>query len=150
MKMGEGKESKEKERKLQEKFMEFQILQQQIAHVQKQIQQLSSQKDEIGNVQQSLSELSGTKVDSEILSPLCSGIFAKARLLDNKELLVNVGNNVVVKKKVPEVKGMLAKQEAEIRKMEEHLAEYLQKLAENGNKIEKELDGLIKEAKKNV
>jgi prefoldin alpha subunit len=144
------KENKEKEKKLQEKFIEFQIMQQQLAQIQKNIQQLNTQKGEIEGIQQSLSELGDVNVDSDILVPICSGIFAKARLADNKELLVNVGNNVTVKKNIPEVKGLLAKQSAEVEKMEGRMKEQMEKLAEKAGEIEKELNGLIKEAKDNV
>ncbi len=143
-------EKEKDEKKLQEKFIEFQVIQQQVAQTQKQLQQLSTQKEEIGGVQQNLSDLGNVEVGSDLLVPVCSGVFAKAKLSDNKELIVNVGNNVTVKKTVPEVKGMIAKQTEEVGKMEEKMKGQMEKLAEKAGEIEKELQGMIKEAKDNV
>ncbi len=146
----EKKENNEKEKKLQEKFIEFQVMQQQLAQMQKNIQQLNTQKGEIEGIQQSLTELGEVNVDSDILVPVCSGVFAKAKLADNRELLVNVGSNVTVKKNIPEVKGLLAKQVAEVEKTEEQMKKQLENLAEKARGIEKELNSLMKEAKDNV
>lgn len=143
-------ENKEKEKKLQEKFVEFQMLQQQAAQVQKQLQQLEAQKSEVENIKHSLTELKEVQVGSEMLVSVASGIFAKAKLAEKDELLVNVGGNVVVKKKVHEVNELLSKQGSEIKKVEEQLTAHMQKLAEQAGRVEKELNGMITEAKKNV
>lgn len=145
--MVDKKEDGKKEKQLQEKFVEFQVTQQQISQIQKQLQQLNAQKSEVEQVQQSISELSAIKEESETLVPVCSGIFAKASLKGAKELFVNVGSNVVVKKDSEGVKSMLKKQESEMRKVEEQLTQNLEMLAAKAGKIEKELDVLIKEAK---
>jgi prefoldin alpha subunit len=140
-------EEKKKEKELQEKFVEFQVVQQQIGQVQKQIQQLAAQKAEVENVQQSVSDLKEVKEGNEMLAPVCSGIFVKANMKNSDELLVNVGNNVVVKRNTEQVKEMLETQSSEIRNMEEQLTDSLQQLAGKAHDIEKELDVLIKEAK---
>ncbi len=140
-------EDKKKEKELQEKFVEFQVVQQQIGQVQKQSQQLAAQKAEVDQVQKSVAELKEVKEGSEMLAPVCSGIFVKADIKTSDELFVNVGNNVVVKRNTEQVKEMLETQSSEIRKMEEHLTISLQKLAEKAHDIEKDLDALIKEAK---
>jgi len=150
MKENQTKENKEKEKRLQERFIEFQIMQQQVAQTQKQIQQLEAQKGEIEGVQQSLTELGNVEAGTEILVPVCSGVFAKAKLADNSELLVNVGGGVTVRKTVPEVKGLIAKQAAEVEKMEEKMKGQIERLAEKAGETEKELQGLLKEAKDNV
>ena len=144
------KENQEKEKNLQEKFVEYQMMQQQLGQVQKQLQQLSTQKEEIETIQQSLSDLGEVNVESDILVPVCAGIFAKAKLADNKELLVNVGNNVTVKKNIPAVKGMLASQATQIGNMEAQIKSQMEMLAEKASEIEKELQSLVKEAKDNV
>ena len=138
------------ERKLQEKFVEYQMVQQQVGQVQKKIEQLREQKGSIEGLQQNLNDLKGVEKGSEILVPVCSGIFAKASLLESNELLVNVGNNVVVGRTLAEVKDMLSKQSSEISRMDDHMVSYLQKLSEKAAKIEKELEAMIEEAKKNV
>ncbi len=140
-------EDKKKEKELQEKFVEFQVVQQQIGQVQKQSQQLAAQKAEVDQVQKSVAELKEVKEGNEMLAPVCSGIFVKANIKTSDELFVNVGNNIVVKRNTEQVKEMLETQSSEIRKMEEHLTVSLQQLAAKAHDIEKDLDALIKEAK---
>ncbi len=60
--MEEAGKNQDKEKKLQEKFVEYQTVQQQLAQVQKKVQQLNEQKGDIGNLQQSLDELKEAEV----------------------------------------------------------------------------------------
>lgn len=145
--MAEDKDMEEKKQKLQEKFMEFQTIQQQMQQVQKQIQQVVAQKEEIVTLQQSLTEMGNIEPGTEMFVPVCSGIFAKAKIVDSKDLLVNVGNNVVVNKNVEGVKEMLAKQSLEIEKVEGQLGKNFEMLSEHVSSVEKELNSLVKEEK---
>ena len=56
----------------------------------------------MGIIKKSLDDFSSLKKDSETLTTIANGIFAKSKITDTKELLVNVGSNVVVKKSIPE------------------------------------------------
>ena len=141
------KNDEDKKQVLQAKFMEFQTVQQQIQQVQKQIQQLASQKEEVVVLQQSLTDISHVEEGSEMFVPVCSGIFAKAKIMNGKELLVNVGNNVIVEKNVEGVKSMISKQALEIGKVEEQLNSNFEMLAKHAGELEKELNKLIKEEK---
>ena len=146
----EKDEGKKMEQQMQQKFVEFQVMQQQAAQLQKQLQQIEAQKVEIQSIKQNLDELNGIEVGTEILAPVASGIFAKAKLENKDEFLVNVGNNVVVKKNIAQVKELLSKQLEEVSKVEEKMTANLQEIASGTNKIETELGKMIEEAKKDV
>lgn len=134
----------EKENLLKEKYTELRLIDQQIRQIQKQLQELENQVLEIMYVQQSLDDLKEVKVGKEILVPVSNGIFAKAALKENNELLVNVGANTVVSKDVDSVKKMLEENINEIKKLETRFLQDLQQLSMRATGIEKEMSTLVK------
>ncbi len=145
-----SEDNKKKEKALQEKFIEFQIAQQQIGQVQQQLRQISEQKAEVQQIVESISEIGKVKPGSEILVPVVSGIFAKASLKESGHLFVNAGKGVVVKKTAADAKKMLEAQEEEITRIEDHLQSSLEKITAKSSKLEKELQEMLKEAKEDV
>ncbi len=135
----------EKENLLKEKYTELRLIDQQIRQIQKQLQDLENQIIEIMYVQQSLDELKNVKNGTEILVPVSNGIFAKAALKENNDLLVNVGANTVVEKDVDSVKKMLETNINEIKKLEQYFLQELQKLGLQATSIEKEMNSLMSE-----
>ena len=107
-------ETKEELEGEQNKFMQLQMLDQQIRQVQQYLQTFDQQLVEIRNVIDSLKELGKLKKGDLIHAPIASGIFVKARLEDSKEVKVNVGNNIVVAKTIEQAVDMLERQGAEI------------------------------------
>ena len=79
-----------------------------------QIALLENRRIELMLIKASLEDLNE---GSELLIPLGAGIYAKAKLEDSKEFLVNVGSNVIVKKSEDEVKEMIDKEIKEIEKL---------------------------------
>ncbi len=115
-------------KELQEQYMKFQMLQQQAMRTQKQVQALDEQGMELKIIEQGIKDFAATPLDTEILVPLSSGIFVKAKLTDNKEVIVNVGSNVTVKKTMKEAEDLVATQTVEIRKVQEQLLQDLTKM----------------------
>lgn len=108
------KKEKEPKEDEQNKFLQMQMLDQQIKQVQQYLQSFDQQLLEIRSVIDSLNELSKLKKGDSILAPIANGIFIKAKLEDNKDVRVNVGNNTVVTKTIEDAVKMLEGQEAEI------------------------------------
>lgn len=131
-------------KKAQEKYIELQMLSQQMQQVQKQLQLLEQQMLELNSTKDGLDELAKTKEETEILVPISSGIFVKAKVKDNKTLTVNVGSNVAVEKTVPETKSLIEEQLTEIKNFQQELAMNLQRLALKGKEIEQEISKLVK------
>jgi prefoldin alpha subunit len=139
--MSEMKEKHEKE--MQEKYLEMQLMNQQIKRMQKQVDSIETQLSEIVSVKEALDILRSTKTGSELLVPLHSGIFIKAGLMDAKELLVNVGGNVVVSKSVDDTKAMLDIQVKELRSMREELMDSIKSMFLQAQLAEEELTKLV-------
>ncbi|MHA1409624.1 MAG: hypothetical protein ACTSQY_04830, partial [Candidatus Odinarchaeia archaeon] len=73
-------------------LMELQMLEQDFQQLQKNIQTLEQQLAEMDFIKKNLDEFSKQK-KTEGLMTIANGIFAKAKIEDTKELLVNVGSN---------------------------------------------------------
>lgn len=112
----------------QEQYMKFHMLNQQAAKTQKQVQMLEEQKMELSIIKEGLKDLKATKTETEILVPVSSGIFAKAKLSDNTKLIVNVGNNVTVEKTIDETSKLIENQAMEIHKVQHQLIDDLTKM----------------------
>jgi len=97
------------EEAMQEKYMQFQMLQQQMEEINQELQMLMQQQAELELSINAVKELEKTKVNNEILAPLANGIFIKTELKDNQTLVVNVGSDVTVEKTIPEVLELLEK-----------------------------------------
>ncbi len=125
-----------------QRYVELQMLDQQIQNIQKQLQVVENQLIELVITKQGLNELGEAKIGSETLSPIANGIFVKSNIKDKNELIVNVGSNVAVKKTREEVKKMIDRQLNEVKKVQNELLVQLQKSSIEAQKIQKELQNV--------
>ena len=129
------------------------MLQQEAGKIEEQVQIINSQIQEFEILKLSLEKLdlemlplqkvakdSGLKPTTEILAPLGKGIFFKSELKD-KELFVNVGNGIVVKKNPAEAGKVINKQ---IKQMEDIRGKLLNEI----EKINFQLQELVQEDQK--
>ncbi|HLC50162.1 MAG TPA: prefoldin subunit alpha [Candidatus Nanoarchaeia archaeon] len=131
------------EKKAQEIYMEYQMLEQGIKQLQKQLEMVTQQIMEVASTSSSLDDFKKTKEGTEILVPVSSGIFARASLKDSSELLVNVGSGVVVKKTVEDAKKLLEGQLNEMQKVQKHMVDELEKMANKAESLEKQLQSMM-------
>ena len=132
-----------KEKKAQEMYMEFKAIEQHIKQLQQQLEAVTNQLIELHGTGSSLEELRKIYSGKEIFVPLSSGIFAKARVQDTSELLVNVGAGVAVKKDVASTKKLIQNQIEEIKKIQKHMIEELEKMTSHAAGIESQLQSLV-------
>ncbi len=126
------------EKQIEDKYMQLQLLQQQVEQITEYVEQLQMQDRELDISLEALTELQKTNVNTEILAPIANGIFFKAELKDNQKLTINVGSEVAVEKTIPEVIKLLEEQKE---KITENIAEaetVLQQLHEQGRKLYQE------------
>jgi prefoldin alpha subunit len=139
--MTDVKEAKQKE--MQKKYMELQMVDHQMKQIQQQVEALEAQSAELDMVQAALDDFSKSKNDSELFVTVTPGIFAKAKLEKNDSVLLSVGSGVVVQKNIPDAKKVLAGQVVEMRKLQEELSGQLDKLSKHAEKVQEELKKLI-------
>jgi len=79
------------------------------------IKRIDSASEELENTKEGLNEFEKLKGNEEILAPIAQGIFVKAKMTDEKRVTINVGNNVMSDKTIPEALKLLKKQEDEMK-----------------------------------
>ena len=104
------------EEEIQQKYMQFQAMQQQLEQISQHLELLNQQNAELDISINAVKELSETKVDNELLAPIADGIFFKGVLKDNQKLIVNVGSDTTVEKSIPEVVKLLEDQKKDVSK----------------------------------
>lgn len=137
----------EDQKQLNEKYMELQILEQQLKQVNQQLHNLDSQLLELQRIEDNLGDLSKTKKDTELLVALGGGVFSKAELKDNKTVLINVGSNIVVEKDIPSSKKIIGHQIGQIKDVAKQLEQEFQILAANSQAIQQDLQKVASEMK---
>lgn len=129
---------------LKEKYMELQMIDQQMKRFQKQLEAVESHRLELLSINQSLDDIKNVKAGTEILVPMSSGIFAKANIQEPEHLIVNVGANIAVAKNISDTKKLLEKQLNELKKVHQQIMGELQELAVKAGSIEQEMKALVK------
>lgn len=134
-------ENKSKE-ELQQRYMEYQMLDAQAKQLQQQVAQVEKGMSDLMETKQNLDELQRSKDGIEVIIPVSNGIFTKAKMGQNKELLVNVGAGVVVNKSFDDAKELLDNQLKELTAYRQQLMQNLQMLAGKATEIALELKSL--------
>ena len=132
-----------KQKELQEKYTEFQILNLQLQEIQKQMQNLDQQNIELEMTKQELDEFNKIKKGTDVLVSIEPGIFARAKLEDNENMLVNVGSGVVVDKNMKETKKLLEKQQDEINNLKNQLNLQVQQLLMKISLLKQDLERMV-------
>ena len=92
----------------QELMMKFSMFEQQIKHLQEQMQAVEKANLDLESINLGLDEIETGK-DKELLAPIGRGIYVKTKLISN-ELTVDVGGKNFVTKDVKSTKELLQKQ----------------------------------------
>ena len=132
------------EQAMQQKFVEYQLLQQHIESVQQQLQALNHQSSELSNLKEALSNLNNSKSDQESFSQVGPGIFVKSTVKETKEVLFNVGANVLVNKKTPDAVLSVEDQEKEISNSITELEDQAKKIISRIMQLQEEIQKLKK------
>lgn len=131
--------------KQQEIFFKLNQHEQNMKHLQEQLQAVERGIFDLTSLDKGLDEIKETANDDsnkekEILSHLGRGIFVKTKLVSD-ELIVDVGNRNFVKKEIPETKKMIKEQLKKLEKVHEELEK-------NIEETDKNLTNLLIEAQK--
>lgn len=123
----------------EEYVLQLGMLEQQAREIQQQVALVNQKINELNVLKISLGKLHETN-EKEFLAPLGEGVFVKAKLED-KELFVNVGSKIMVKKSIKETESIIDKQNTQL----EGLRKELEQGIENLNI---ELQSIVEKARK--
>jgi prefoldin alpha subunit len=127
---------------MQQKYVQFQALHQQIEQIQDQAAQINQRHHELAASKEALQGIRDSKERAEILAPVANGIFMKVHLQDKQNLLVNVGANTVVEKSVPEVIKLLETQEQELTMKMIESQSFMEELQQKAVKLYEEIENV--------
>jgi len=111
----------------QEKYQQMQILDYQIKQLQKIVENIDMQLNEIKNTVDALKDFSKLKGDEEILFQVANGIFAKGKLIGDSMLKINVGSDINIEKNINDTIMMMEKQSKDIEDYKIEIVAQLQK-----------------------
>jgi len=121
------------------KYMEFQVLSQQINKFQQQINLITQQVGELNSLSNNVSEISKINQDSEMYTNLGVGVHIKSSIKNVKNLLVNVGAGIFVKKTPEETTKIVDRQVVELEKVITNMETQLQNSVKKAESIKQEL-----------
>ncbi|MBI2130117.1 prefoldin subunit alpha [Candidatus Woesearchaeota archaeon] len=140
-------EKDEKQKELKEKYMELQMTNEQFKKLQEQLQMIMQQGIELNNTIGNLDEFKKIDKGNELFVPVTGGVFAKAKLVDSENVLVNVGAGVVLKKPIDDVKTLLSDQLEQMNAVQQEMLSNLQMVGERVQQLDNELQELVKESR---
>ncbi len=125
--MPEEISNEEKEQAL----MQIRAMQEEAQKIEEQIIELERRKMELDIVMLGIDAIS--KQDSgDSLIPVGSGVFVEGKITNQKEVLLNIGSNIVLRKNIPDAKKTLEEQIKEIdelkKTLQKDLSEFVKSL----------------------
>ena len=135
-------------KKLQEKYVELQLLSMQIKQVEEQLNALDQKTFELVNLRESLHNLHHTKANSKSFVPVGPGVFASGAIENTEEVLLNVGAGIMIRKNAHEAEESITKQIGQLEDLTLELSHDLKELATRAQAVEVELENLATQSEK--
>jgi prefoldin alpha subunit len=132
--------SPDNNKEIQQAAMQLQIIEAELRQLEEQFNQVETKRLEIEKLDLSLSDMKNAK-GKEGFSEIGLGIYGKTKLLDESELLVNVGSGVYTIKAVEEVRKILQKQAKELDRIAHELVNNIQTLSLQAQLIQQRFAG---------
>lgn len=133
-------------KKLQEKYVELQIISMQIKQLEEQLSVIDQKSAELENLRMALHKLHEIKPGTKSLVPIGSGVFASGTIEKTDEVLLNVGSGVIVSKTTHEAEESITKQLEQLEDIVLELSQNLKEYAAKAQDVEAEINELaIKE-----
>lgn len=126
------------EKELQKKAFQITALDGRLQELRQQLELLERQISELQTTLIVLDEIKKIELENEILAPISPGVFVKANLKENKNVIINIGAKVFCKKSIEEAKKLIQQ------KLDQSLDIY-NKIAIETNLIVENLTSLEKE-----
>lgn len=130
------------EKKLEEKYIMLQLIDAQIREIEKELSTLETRNAELIKLKDSLNSLGKVKKGAKAYSPIGLGIYTESTISNTKEVLVNVGSNIIVKKDLASANELLDKQLRQSEDVILKLAQNVQTLATRAHELEREIKDL--------
>ncbi len=131
-----------------DKYLELQMLNQEIKQLQQQFENAEKQLEELNKLDEVLDDFAKVKAGSETLSAIGSGIFAKTEIKNTKEILMAVGANIYVTKPIGDAKEFIAAQIKEVQDVTHQIENAVSDAICSAQGLQEELQAEAKKKKK--
>ena len=116
--------------------VEYELMRQEVANIDRQIQELQLKQVELLGIKQSAESIENSQ-NKELLVPLGTGFYINSNLTNNKTVFVNIGAGVVIEKKFKEALKLVDEQIESIggmiAELDSHAEEFVNKMREFEN-----------------
>ena len=132
----------------QEYLIKLQMLEQQASQFGEQLRAIDQQTSELNNLKRDLKKLDESK-EKDMFSEIGKGIYIKASL-EKKEMLVDVGNKVLVPKSPKEIHGIVDSQIKKFDDVKIEISRYIDQINEEVNNLIMEVNKPEKKSEKKI
>src|SRR3989338_9302754 len=136
---------KQDRQELQEKYLELQVLKQQISNYVEQKQAVDEKIAELNASIAALKALPNVKKGEEMWSSLGSGTFVRSDIKDVEKVLVAIGAGIVTKETLPKAIEILESRAKELNNISEEIVKQANSLVERINELEPQFEKLAEE-----
>jgi len=91
----------------EQRMLQAQFLEMKLKELEEQLMMIERQINELQVCSMAIDDLKNVKIDSEMLVPINPGVFIKARLANNEDIIINTGAKVFAKKNSKEAKDFI-------------------------------------------
>ncbi len=134
------------EEKMQQLFMQMQMLKEQLETAAKEKGMLDEKTKEIILAKRTIQEIKKVKPKSETWAPIGAGSYVKTEIKDTKNIAIGVGAGVVAMKKIDDAVKILDKREKELDVFDRALVGNIEELQKVAASTEAEMQGLLQKA----
>ncbi len=131
--------------KIQSRYTEFQLLSQQVSHLEEQLNNVGEQISELRSLKNNIDELRNAKNNTEILVHLGHNLFTKAKLINGKEFIIGIGGGVLTNKSSDGVVEFLSGHIKELEELSETMKGKISEANSTLQKLHRDLASLIEE-----
>lgn len=135
------------DKELQEKYILYQLLQQNMEKLRQQIELIERQLIEIKNTEEVFRDFKKRRGSDDVLIPLGSGCYGSGSVKNLKNVLVNIGANIMVSKPVESAKLFLNEREKELEKSAKEIQEQMVKIAKEIDETAVDIQKLARKEK---
>jgi len=124
------------QQEIQQKYAEFQHVTQQLEGLQEQLQFLNQQLQEMSSLSENLNDVGQVKESQEMWVTIGGGLFVPAVAKKNySEVLMNVGNGILVKKKIEDSQKIIEEQKVGLQSIMDQYQNQFIELHEKMNQL---------------
>jgi prefoldin alpha subunit len=133
--------------KLQEKYILYQLLNQNLESLRQQMQLVEQQFLEIKSTMMSIDDLKGMGEKNDIFLNIGSGCYGRGEITENDEILVNIGAGLFIKQKALSAKSFLDKRIKELERASKEIQEQMERIAKQMNELGFEIQEIARKEK---